>query len=69
MPEKPQQNYLPDSLRRQYALEKGEAERLIARFGGNKPELDRLLGAVGRTSTHRRREMGTSEELVAYGLR
>lgn len=40
--------YTPSTLHDRYAIELGEAERLITSFGPNRHELDRLLGARGR---------------------
>ncbi len=41
------------SLHDRYAIERGEAERLIASFGCNRHELDRLLGSIDRTQPPR----------------
>ncbi len=37
--------YTPSTLRDRYQVDVGEAERLIASFGDDRHELDRLLGA------------------------
>lgn len=41
-------DYSPADLCERYALELGEAQRLITSFGGNRGELDLLLGAHDR---------------------
>lgn len=42
------QTYTPSTLHDRYAIELGEAERLINSFGANRNDLDRLLGARNR---------------------
>lgn len=50
--------YTPSTLQDRYAIELGEAERLIASFGADRKELDMLLGA-------RNRKQGMEEVRVA----
>jgi len=60
--------YSAHTLGRRYGLDHSEAERLLARFSRSKTEMDMLIAARGRTDTHRRREIGTSEAKAAFGI-
>lgn len=63
------QDVTPDLLHNTYGVDLGEADRLIAIFGGDSHELERLLTGRNRTPAHRRREMATPEDAAAFGLR
>jgi len=60
--------YSAHTLGRRYGLDRSEAERLLARFSRSKEEMDMLIAARGRTSTHRRREIRTPAENAAFGI-
>ncbi len=62
-------SYTAAKLQQIYGLEDAEAQRLIARFGPSKDEIDRLLSGRGRTSRHRKREILTSVSEAAFGIR
>jgi hypothetical protein len=54
-------------LIQKYCLSRHHARRLLLSFGNNKTELERLLGANGRTQAHRSEDIKQTTAEVAFG--
>lgn len=53
-------------LVQKYCLSRHQARRLLLSFGHNKLELERWLGARGRTQTHRSEDIDQTTAEVAF---
>lgn len=62
----PDRNIDETYLVRKYSLSRQQAHRLLGTFGHRKSDVERLLGAKGRTQIHRREEMDQSTAEVAF---
>ena len=54
-------------LVQKYCLSRQQARRLLHSFGHNKAELERWLGANGRTQAHRSEDIKQTTAEVAFG--
>lgn len=50
-----------------YGVSRHQARRLMRRFGDRKSEIDRLLGARGRTRQQRRQDTERTLSQVSFG--
>ena len=57
------ENYLIEK----YCLSRYQARRLLLNFGHDRAELERLLGAAGRTQDHRSQDVEQTAAEIAFG--